>query len=159
MVIRLQTLEGDTKEYQTVYSVRGGPDPAGDSEGSPHYLDKYITNCGLEWKDKPKEHEECNHLECAIYLAKQKRKKGPEGFMFFIVLAAVSMILAEMLMAKTWLNLTIIFLLFPAALFPILLAFYSLIRGLRAGEELLDLTEYRDKGTINGIKAWRLFDE
>ena len=37
-----------------------------------------------------------------------------------------------------------------------MLAFRSLIRGYRAGEELLELTEFRDRGTINDIKAWQI---
>jgi hypothetical protein len=40
-----------------------------------------------------------------------------------------------------------------------LLAFDSLISGLRAWKELLDLTEYSDKGTINGVKAWKIIDQ
>lgn len=156
MVFRLQTTEGDIREYQTVYTAKGEPDPAGDSEGSPHYLDKYCTYCGQEWKEKPQDHEECNHIECAIYLTRKGKKDGPIGFMLGIFLAAISMILGVTIMAKKGQNIVIILLLIPGALFPLLLAFCSLIRRHRAGEELLELTEFRDKGTINDIKAWQI---
>jgi len=159
MVFRLQTAEGNIREYRTVYTAKGEPDPAGDSEGSPHYLDKYCTYCGREWKEKTQDHEECNHMECAIYLARKRRKDGPAGFMVGILLAAVSMILAGWIMAEKGQNIVIILLLIPGALFPLMLAFRSLIRGLRAGEELLELTEFRDRGTVNGIKAWQIHED
>jgi hypothetical protein len=157
-MFRLQTADGDTREYLTVYTAKGEPDPVGDSEGSPHYLDKYCTYCGREWNKKPTDHEECDHLECAIYLGRKVKKDGHKGFMFGIFLAAVSLILGGILMAEKGQNRVIILLLIPGALFPLLLAFRSLIRGHRAGEELLELTEFRDRGTVNGIKAWQIFE-
>lgn len=41
----------------------------------------------------------------------------------------------------------------------ILLAFYFLFSGPRvARKEFDEITEYRDRGTINGIKAGQIFD-
>lgn len=42
--------------------------------------------------------------------------------------------------------------------FITLLAFGILISGIRAGKRFDELTEYRDKGTINGIKVSQIFD-
>ena len=58
MVVRLQTADGEIKDYQTTYVV-------GEMIGDRYYPEKWIANCGLEWKNKPKEHEECDHLDCA----------------------------------------------------------------------------------------------
>jgi hypothetical protein len=40
-----------------------------------------------------------------------------------------------------------------------LLAFGSLINGFRAGKQFDGLNEYKRKGTIKGIKAWRILDD
>ena len=76
MVVRLQTSEGETKEYGTaqVLFMSG-------VEGSP--VDKYITKCGREWKPRTTS-QECDHLDCAICLAKQQRKEGPQAFTLVI---------------------------------------------------------------------------
>ena len=140
MVVRLQTAEGEIKEYKTKYCV-GGVDG---------YCLEYRSNCGLEWKREPEPHEECHHLDCAVYLAKRQSKGGPEEFMISIALAAAGIIL--------WghgqdLGLALII---SGSL--TLIAFSSLIGGLRARTRSGELTEYRDKGTINGIKASQIFD-
>ena len=146
MVVRLQTAEGRIKEYKTTQVKLV-------TWGDTCYIDKYFTKCGLEWKEEPKPHEECDHLGCAIYLAKRKRNAGPVGFMFSIVITALLMFLSLMEQSPI-----IILLIIPGFMFA-LLAFYSLISGLRAWKELLDLTEYSDKGTINGVKAWKIIDQ
>jgi hypothetical protein len=86
MAVRLQTAEGKIKKYETVYSVGGGGD------GPP---DKYLTKCGKEWKRAPKPHDECDHLDCAIYLAEKQRDEGPKGFVLCIALAAGIMVLEK----------------------------------------------------------------
>lgn len=83
MVVRLQTADGKIREYNTIY---------GESEtfGDGYCITRYLTNCGREWEKKPKQHEECDHLDCAIFLA--KRQKGGPGFILFIALAAFMLI-------------------------------------------------------------------
>ena len=159
MVFRLQIPDGGVIEYQTVYAAKGEPDPAGDSEGNPHYLQKYCTNCGREWKEKPKDHEECDHLECAIYLAKKRRKEDSVSFFLGIILSPFSLILAEKIMSEKELNPAFIIIFVIAAFVPPLLAFSSLIDGLIAWQDLLDLDEYKGKGTIDGVKAWQIIEE
>jgi hypothetical protein len=53
MMVQFQTAGGKIKKYNTIYGVGGG-------EYGP---EKYVSNCGREWKIKPKKHEECDHLE------------------------------------------------------------------------------------------------
>jgi len=135
MVVRLQTVEGEIKEYQTV----SGPVGGGEHDLNPA---KWVANCGLEWKYEPKPQEECDHLGCAIYLAKQESDRGPTGFVLFIAFAAgIITLIPDFDLAPILSGVMI------------LLAFSALIGGLRAGRRFEELTEYRDKGTINGIKA------
>ncbi len=71
MVVELHTADGKIRKYETVYGIDA-------CAGDTHYIEKYVSGCGLEWKNKPTQHEECDHLDCAIYLAKRKRKNGPK---------------------------------------------------------------------------------
>ena len=140
MVVQLQTADGKIKKYETVYSIGGGAD-------SPP--DKYLTKCGKEWKYAPKQHDECDHLDCAIYLAERQRDGGPKAFMLFIAFAAGIMILGG------WWQDFGSWPMYSGAM--TLLAFGSLIEGLRAGRRVEELTEFKDRSTIKGITAWRLF--
>uniref|UniRef100_UPI002FE309D6 hypothetical protein n=1 Tax=Methanothrix soehngenii TaxID=2223 RepID=UPI002FE309D6 len=60
MVVKIQTVDGKIRAYQTVYGIGGG-------DSGP---EKYVTECGMEWKNKPSPSEECDHIECAISIAK-----------------------------------------------------------------------------------------
>ena len=62
MVVRLQIAEGKIKEYRTTYKIDGENNPA-----------NYFTKCGKMWIHKPKPQDECDHLDCAIYLAKPEK--------------------------------------------------------------------------------------
>ena len=75
MTMRLQTTEGEIKEYGTaqVLFISG-------VEGSP--VDKYVTKCGREWEPATINHE-CGHLDCAIYLVKQQKKGRATGVYIF----------------------------------------------------------------------------
>jgi predicted nucleic acid-binding Zn ribbon protein len=145
MAVRLRTTEGEIKEYGTT-QVLFVP-----VEGSP--VDKYVTGCGRKWKPGEK-NQECNHLECAIYLAKEQRREGPQVFAILIMLAVVAIII---ILVMKWIQEFGFALTFSGAL--TLLAFLFLIFGLRAGKRFEELTEYRDKGTINGIKAFQIFED
>jgi len=146
MAVRLQTTEGEIKGYGTAQVLF-----VSYVEGSP--VDKYVTKCGREWKHGEK-NQECNHLECAICLAKQQRKEGPQVFTFLIMLAVVAIILIFVIKWKQEFGFALTF---SGAL--TLLAFWFLIFGLRAGKRFEELIEFRDKGTINGIRAWQISEE
>jgi hypothetical protein len=146
MAVKLQTAEGKIKKYGTtqVLFMSG-------VEGSP--VDKYATKCGREWKPG-EENQDCHHLECAIYLAKEQRKEGPQAFAILIMLAVVAII---SILVMKWIQESGFALTFSGAL--TLLAFWFLIFGHRAGKRFEELTEYRDKGTIKGITAWQIFED
>lgn len=155
MVVCIETIEGKIKKYRTIEPVY----PSNRDDYSPP--EKYIAYCGREWKDKPEEHEECDHIDCALYLAKKSSDNGP---MLFIILSAFGVGFALFFLWKDlnfnfeFLGVTIpVHLLFFGILF--LLALSSLIEGLRSGKQFDELNEYKNKGTINGVRAWRIYEE
>ena len=137
MVVRLQTAEGKIKEYRTTHGV-------GDNgSGNNPRPEKYVSPCGMEWEFQPEPNEECDHLNCAIYLAKKERDYAPRDFVLLIVLTVI-----------------LLFLDFGvASIFILLGGVVSLISGIRSGNRLDELCEFSLKGTINGIMAWRIFED
>jgi hypothetical protein len=139
MVVRLQTTVGEIKEYTTtdikfVYVCEG-----------PTLIDKYFTPCGLEWKETPKPQEECNHLGCAIFLAEQSWK----GRLVFFVVLTVFVFMGILAEKTDYARLL-------AYLSILLLAFWVLISVIRARRRVEELIEYRDKGTINGVRTCQI---
>ena len=67
MVVRIQTAEGKIREYKT-----------------SSCLGKYSSKCATEYGRK-----DCDHLECAIGVAKRERDAGPGGFMLFLSFAGM----------------------------------------------------------------------
>lgn len=143
MAVRLRTAEGIIKEYQTARVLFV-------SYGDGFSIDKYVTKCGREWKPGAIK-QACDHLECAIYLAEQHKDDFAESSKFLIVLAFVVFMVGIRWPQQFDFN-------FILSGFIILLGFYFLFLGLRSGKRFKELTEYRDKGTINGIKARQIFE-
>jgi hypothetical protein len=142
MVVRLQTAEGKIKEYRTVYGE-------GSNYGEPASPEKYVTKCGQEWRSDPGPQEECYHLECAIYLVERQKRTGYGIFKFSLIFA-----IGFMVFMRQDLGFVLMF-----SGLSTLMAFAFLINGLMAGKRFDELTEYRDKRTINGIRAWQIFAE
>ena len=136
MAVRLQTAEGKIKKYRTTYGV-------GDN-GSPNNPrpEKYVSPCGMEWEFQPHPNEECYHLNCAMYLAKEERNGAPRLFVLMIMIAVI-----------------LLFFNFAIAGIIILAGVVSLISGIRSGNRLDELCEFSLRGTINGIKAWQVFED
>jgi hypothetical protein len=150
MSILLQTVEGKITSYPTIepiFSEKGG-------KGAPP--EKYVAHCGREWKDKPKKHEECDHLDCAIFLAQKQWKEGPLFFLIFIVLDIFFMSLMgdgnalDSAPPESKLML-------PGLL--ILITIWVLIEVFRARKRFKELTEYKDTGRINGIHVFQIFED
>jgi hypothetical protein len=135
MAVRLQTAKGKIKKYDTVDHISGDYGP-----------DKWVTKCGREWKHAPKQHEECDHLDCAMYLAKRYRDDAQMVFIILIAFAAGNMIL--------WEQEPLGFALMISGVIA-LGAFWILISGLKAGNRFKELIEYKNERTINGITAWK----
>jgi hypothetical protein len=149
MAVRLQTAEGEIKDYQTVYGVGCTP------MGTDYYdYEKWVSKCGTEWHAEPEPHEECGHLECAIYKAEYERGKKTGGA-FVAAIASVFFVIAVIARPNGIIGLVaVMFFVFLVAV-----AIWHLGVGLKAEENLDELTEYKDKGTINGIKAFQTFKD
>ena len=147
MVVRLQTAEGKIKEYRVTQVLFV---PCGDGGSC---IDKYVTKCGREWKPGA-ESKACDHLDCAIYVAESYRKEKTKVFTFLFVLAAAVMIIKFVIGRRQMGGFAIMF---SGAM--TLLAFWFLFDGLREGKRFKELTEYRDKRTINGITACQIFED
>ncbi|VVB71961.1 Uncharacterised protein [uncultured archaeon] len=144
MVVRLQTSEGEIKEYWTIQCIGGG-------EYGP---DKYITKCGRQCIEWPKNladfnYLNCDHLDCAIYLEELNAKRT--DIILFTVISLIIFILV-----LNWLGFN------SALILSGIVALFSLcimITEIAARKKLEELTEYREKGTIKGIKAWRIYED
>lgn len=86
MVVRLQTAEGKIKEYKTAYCSRAANYEWGGG------CEKYATHCGLEWLNMFETNEACQHLDCAIYVAREDKKDGSVGFMLCVAFVALGMV-------------------------------------------------------------------
>ena len=80
MVVRLQTADGKVRRFPTTYS---------EGQRESGIPEKYATYCGMELKNAPKEHEECDHLDCAIHYAKQKKNESRECFVICSVIGCL----------------------------------------------------------------------
>jgi hypothetical protein len=143
MAVWLQTEDDRIKEYRTVYGE-------GWNGGEPGFPEKYVTKCGQEWIIEPCPQGECYHLGCAIFLAKNQKDSGLKSSIFSIIFATGIMVLMRQDLGFA-----------PTLILSgcsTLVAFAFLIRGLIAGKEFNELSEYMDKGTINGVNAWQIFE-
>ena len=139
MVVRLQTAEGKIKEYQTIQWKSGGED-------RPSI---YFTACGRKWEDWPRNWNDfnylnCDHLDCAIAYAEAQAK--PESMIFVIIGLLITVFYTN------WLEDAVLVLL---CLFLLPLLYFMEGVEKNAKEQLKELTEYKDKGTINGVKVSR----
>jgi hypothetical protein len=146
MVVRLQTEEGNIKKYQTVHGVSG-------AEGGCY---KWITKCGSEWDKEPEPHQECNHLECAIYLAKDWQEKELAG-LFFGAIAFISFGIATRAELVSIIGrASYIFVIFICSA---VLAIILLSVGRDEEKRFDELNEFKNNGTINGIKAYKITED
>lgn len=130
MVVRLQTARGDIHEYATSYGISYG-------EGGPYV---FYSPCGKKWHSEPAYKEQCNHLDCAISIA-NGRRHWHRSFVILLIISLIALIVSQD---------ELIWLIF------FLPAFSALFLGLRGEKQFEELAEYRDNGTINGIKAWQV---
>ena len=144
MAVRLQTTEGKIKEYQTAYGI-GTKFVFTDNESGCYYTPKkYVTDCGLEWSDQPNLQDQCDHLDCAI-------KASTRDFLFIFIFAAFCSISSISFFLGIENYFAGIVFGFPAFMF--------LAAVLKMLKESMELAEYRDHGTINGVKARQITEE
>jgi hypothetical protein len=152
MVVRLQTEDGKIKEYKTVYGV-------GCTPVSLDYWDyaKWVTKCGKEWKKKPKPQDQCDHLECAIYIAETSmamKRNMPHAAAKAAVLSAILLIIfraTSIFSVKIMEDILIFLLVISISMVFFTILTYFLEYG--ADKRLDELNEFKKNGTIKGIKA------
>ena len=139
MVVRLQTTEGNIKEYQTIQCKSGGED-------RPSI---YFTACGRKYEDWPGnwndfDYLNCDHLDCAIAYAEAQAKQ--ESIIFVMISLLITVLVLH------WLELDDALVLSGFLVLPSL---YSMQIERNTRKQFKELMEYRDKGTINGVKVSR----
>jgi hypothetical protein len=144
MAVRLKTTEGKIKEYQTAYGIGSKFVFTENDSGGYYTPKKYVTDCGLEWGVQPNLQDQCDHLDCAI-------KASTRDFLFIFIFAAFCSIfsLSSFLGMENY---------FAGIVFG-LPAYMSLAAVLKMLKESMELAEYRDNGTINGVKARQITEE
>lgn len=138
MALRLQLEDNEIKEYRTWYSET-------EIENGPTI---YKTKCGLAWKKRPDLCNECNHVDCAIKAVEHEILIGK----FVAVMSIVGFILfTAVIIHNKDIKLTLIFSTYWAAIG----IFYGL-KWYNNSKIRKTLIEFRDRGTVNGIKAHRI---
>ena len=143
MVVRLQTAEGKIKEYQTIKGV--GNCIGGEVSG----VEKWITKCGREWDRLPEPYQECCHLECAIDKA-EIWELYAMATVFFGSITAISFYIVANGAPNVISLMTISF-----AVLTIIL----LILALEEKKCWNELNEFKNNGTIKGIKACQILND
>ena len=146
MVVRLQTAKGETKEYMTTrVEGRGENGPC-----------KYLTKCGLKWNEKPGPQDECDHLDCAV--DSTEHDVGCSLLSFIVSIAFIFMAISGNAEKHLESFFESLFIVLFTGLF-IILALFCLIHGFRSWMRSNELTEYMEKGTINGIVAFQTSED
>lgn len=146
MAVWLQTAEGKTKEYKTTYEIDGGlDDPT-----------KFAIKCKGELKNRLPPRDECDHLDCAIFAAEYTAKRGKTlfkisfaGYMFWVLMG----VFVSSSNSIPWAALSGGGVGLMIALFGI----YNIYLSNKYAKKSKELIEFRDHGTINDIKASRIF--
>jgi len=133
MVLRLQTAEDQTKTYQTINNIYG-------TDGFAPI--RCFTKCRSQQDVRE---EGCDHLECAIYSAKRNKRQSSASVLASLIIIIISFVYSWKVPGSDSATFSLVF-------FAVV-AFVAYINRYRSGKRLNELTEYMDKGTINGIKA------
>ena len=131
MALKIRLATGEIKTYSTNYSSLG--------VNPSHH-----TKCGMFWPNNPAQDEECDHLDCAI-VAAEHNFRACILFLafcfFFIVFTRENIVTLEGII-------DLAMIVFGALIITFMV--YALYHSIQSKNEL---TEFRDKGTIDGIKA------
>lgn len=140
MALRIHLKNGVVKDYKTWY------------ESTDDGMSIYRTECKMKLPRWPEELDGCDHIECALKSSnwgKEEKKERSKAFaivgMFWIVAALITLILkfdfwsAAMMMAAI-------------AMIFALVDYYQYINE-KDSKDYMELTEFKEHKTINGIEA------
>lgn len=134
--MQLQLENGEIKKYSTWYS-----------ESKTEYSNPtYKTKCGMVWDKEPSFDVACSHIDCAIEVVEREAT-------FSRIFSGMSFIVA------IWF--VIIFKLKPDVMFIfsiiyILVSIFLALNWYFERKVKMELIEFRDHGTIKGIKAQKV---
>jgi len=135
MAIRLQLENGKTKQYRTSFGI-GSTEPY-PSDG------EHTTLCGKKWPGNPGIKEECDHLDCAIWVSEKGFRTYSRLSLFIIAFGIIVGLFWQGF--GRWLMLIEFF-----------IALLYVLTSIKYYYDKLDLKEFSDHGTIDGIKAFKL---
>ena len=139
MAFRIQLENGQIKDYKTWFESSTA----------------YGTECNMTFRGKPHELDGCDHIECAIKSAnwgKEESRKDSRLLafigLFWIMLALIMVIIKSDFF---W----------PALMLAAMYAAFGLIQyGIYINKdnsnEYMELIEFKEHGTINGIEAEKI---
>jgi hypothetical protein len=133
MAVKLQLENGETKEYRTWL----------DTSNDPGYIPgRYVTKCGLKC-DGIRNADVCNHVDCAMFVADNEIK--------YMVGGTVG--ISGIMVLGSWYfhvngNELIGLIIF--------LGICCLLVTLGYSQSKRELEEFKERGTIKGLKAWKL---
>lgn len=136
MAVRLETEKGVVKTYRTSFGL--------DSVEPVYEVGDYKSKCGREWKGEPPINEECDHLDCAIWANEQYSRTFKNLSLFMIGFGLVCMLLGWVFGSEFF---------YSFGPLEICLAFLPGIYYLCYQFKGLYLKEFKEKGTIRGVKA------
>ena len=136
MALSLSLATGEIRTYRTSYPS-WGENPS------------YHTECGKSWPNCPEQKEECDHLDCALRAAK---KEATQCLMFLVCCLLISILgrasFLGIISEGGWLILIMAF--------NVLIFIFMIYALYKEREEMNELSEYKNRGTIGGIKALKI---
>jgi len=137
MAFKLLLENGKVKCYHTAY----GASYSGNGD-----ITTYQTKCGLKWIDKPATYEECNHLDCAIMAADEEVSSGWLAILICAIMVVISPPIAS---RGFWEGIFAAF----SIIFFLAMGLFLISSTKKDADKSRELKEFRDHGTVNGIKA------
>jgi hypothetical protein len=135
MALNIQLATGETRTYSTCYPSLG-ENPS------------YHTKCALAWPNCPAQEEECNHLDCAIVAAKREIRDCILFLAFCFFFIALGITTRGKAIPDGFLGVIMV-------AFGVLIIAFAVFMLYRSYHSKNELTEFRDRCTINGTRAWK----
>lgn len=131
MAINLGLENGLIQKYPTTYK---------------YYYSLGVDSTAYDINSKCNISDKCDHLDCAIYAAEYTAKDNKKFFKMFIFICAFWFALAIFNLGLG----------FGMGGLCALFGIYCIWQSDKAAKKAKELIEFRDHGTINGIKAYKL---
>jgi len=137
MAIYLELGNGIIKKYPTSYKLY-------------HSKGEYVSFTIKSECDMP-ECAECDHLDCAVYAAEYTAKDNKSDFKVLLACCIFWLLIAILGFNTVWMQLGL-----GLGAILAIFAIQSDLQSKISAESATELIEFRDLGTINGVKAHKL---